>query len=237
MLRNLTLCSFLDRPFDDSEVKALVKSLVKLQKIEVLSISFPRNVSIGHQDWEGYVPPRQLRQLVVRTASDMLPAWINPSLIPNLTSLWVTVNEVKAQDMEILGSFPELVTLGLGGLGLSDSQDFLPDVMGELFPKLRHFSTPAPLRFLQGAMPSLESLEYAFLRVDQLKRDSSFVFEFGSWENLHSLQKVEAHIYPGASQENEDEAVFALELAANQHPNHPNLTVMNHRVGQKKRIN
>ncbi|KAI5004832.1 hypothetical protein ZWY2020_032075 [Hordeum vulgare] len=237
MLRHLNLFSFTGQLLDDSQVKALVKSLVKLQKIEVLGISLPRNVSIGHQDWKGYVPPRQLRVFSPRMPSEMLPAWINPSLIPNVTSLSFMVEEMKARDMEILGSFPELITLCLSSLVLNYSQEFLPDVMGGLFPKLRYFSTPASLRFLQGAMPSLESLEYTYLQVDQLKCDSSFVFEFGSWENLHSLQKVEATIYPGSAQENEDEAVFALELAANQHPNHPNLKVGNRRVAQKKRIN
>nr|UBY06906.1 NBS-LRR disease resistance protein [Dasypyrum villosum] len=225
MLRKLTILTSLAARLDESQVKALVKSLGKLQKIQVLRINFANYVSIGPQGWEGYVPSRQLRELSLRTENDMLPAWINPSLVPNLTSLWFKVKEVKARDMEILGSFPELVTLGLTGLGLRDSQDFLPDVMGELFPKLRYFRTPAPLRFLQGTMPGLESLEYTFLRVKQLKRDSSFVFEFGSWENLHSLQKVNATIRTGATRKNEDEAVAALLLAANQHPNRPNLTV------------
>ncbi|XP_044974799.1 disease resistance protein PIK6-NP-like [Hordeum vulgare subsp. vulgare] len=229
MLRNLNLFSFLGRLLDVSQMKALVKSLVKLQKIEVLGINFTCHVSIGHQDWEGYVPPQQLRELSLLTASDRLPAWINPSLIPNITSLWFTVEEVKARDMEILGSFPELITLGMTGQGLSNSQDFLPDAVGELFPKLRYFYTPVPLRFLRGAMPSLESLEYAYLRVQKLKRDSSFVFEFSSWENLHSLQKVKAYIEPRSAQENKDEAVVALELAANQHPNCPNLTVQNYK--------
>ncbi|KAI5004828.1 hypothetical protein ZWY2020_032071 [Hordeum vulgare] len=224
MLRELILLSFTGQVLNDSRVKALVKSLVKLQKIEVLCINFPLNVRIGHQDWEGYVPPRQLQELSLGTPSDMLPVWINPSLIPNVTSLWLMVEEVKARDMEILGSFPELITLWLRDNVLANS---LPDVMGGLFPKLRHFCTPAPLRFLQGAMPSLESLEYCSLQVDQLKRDSSFVFEFGSWENLHSLQKVVANVNSVSAQENEDEAVFALGLAANQHPNRPNLTIKN----------
>ncbi|KAM3197442.1 hypothetical protein ACQJBY_072854 [Aegilops geniculata] len=229
MLRNLILSIGSYKGSDDSQVKALVKSLGKLKEIQILDIYFGGYVSIGPQGWEGYVPPRQLREFSLRTEKGMLLAWINPSLVPNLTSLLFNLKEVKARDMEILGSFPELVTLRLTDLflGLSESQDFLPDVMGGLFPKLRYFSTPAPLRFLQGAMPSLESLDYCYLEVDQLKLDSSFVFEFGSWQNLRSLQKVEAIIRFSAAQENEDEAVVALELAANQHPNRPNVTVEN----------
>ncbi|VAH72692.1 unnamed protein product [Triticum turgidum subsp. durum] len=222
MLRNLKLFTYKD--LDDSQVKALVKSLGKLQEIQILDIYSAINVSIGPQGWEGYVPPRQLREFRLRMEKDMLPVWINPSLVQNLTSLCFNLKEVKARDMEILGSFPELVALRLTDLflGLSEPQDFLPDVMGGLFPKLRYLSTPAPLRFLQGAMPSLESLDYTYLHVDQLKRDTNFVFEFGSWENLPSLQKVEAIILIGTAQENEDEAVVALELAASQHPNRPN---------------
>ena len=235
MLRNLNLSIMSHKGMDDSQVKALVKSLGKLKETQILGIYFGGYVSIGPQGWEGYVPPQQLREFLIRTEKDMLPAWINPSLVPNLTNLWFNLKEVKARDMEILGSFPELVTLRLTDLllGLSESQDFLPDVMGGLFPKLRYFSTPAPLRFLEGAMPSLESLDYCYLEVDQLKRDSSFVFEFGSWENLHSLQKVEVYFYSDAAQEKKDEAVVALELAANQHPNRPNLTVSKYRVWEK----
>ncbi|XP_037404209.1 disease resistance protein RGA5-like [Triticum dicoccoides] len=234
MLRNLNLSIMSHKGMDDSQVKALVKSLGKLKETQILGIYFGGYVSIGPQGWEGYVPPQQLREFLIRTEKDMLPAWINPSLVPNLT-IWFNLKEVKARDMEILGSFPELVTLRLTDLllGLSESQDFLPDVMGGLFPKLRYFSTPAPLRFLEGAMPSLESLDYCYLEVDQLKRDSSFVFEFGSWENLHSLQKVEVYFYSDAAQEKKDEAVVALELAANQHPNRPNLTVSKYRVWEK----
>nr|UBY07218.1 NBS-LRR disease resistance protein [Dasypyrum villosum] len=231
MVRNLILYIPLYVGLDDSHVKALVKCLGKLQKIQVLNLQVDTYVIIGPQGWEGYVPPRQLREFSLRTKNDMVPAWINPSLLPNLTSLRFMVKEVKALDMEILGSFPELVTLVLTHLdvGTFGSQHFLPDVVEGLFPKLRYFRTPAPLRFLQGAMPSLEFLEYSFLQVNQLKYISSFVFEFGSWENLHSLHKVQANIHPVPAQEAENEAVLALELAANQHPNRPNLTVLSFR--------
>ncbi|XBI62148.1 hypothetical protein VPH35_042820 [Triticum aestivum] len=151
-LRKLYMVISYNTHFDDSMVRALVKSLGKLQKIQVLDL-LADSVRFGSEDWEGYVPPRQLRELRLTTEYDMLPVWINPSLLPNVTKLSVAVGDVKTHDMKILGSLPELVSLALETL-----QDFLPDVMagdsdgGGLFPKLRYFSTDAPLRFLQGAM-------------------------------------------------------------------------------------
>uniref|UniRef100_A0ACD5TRG3 Uncharacterized protein n=1 Tax=Avena sativa TaxID=4498 RepID=A0ACD5TRG3_AVESA len=122
----------------DIMVKALVKSLGNLQKIQVLHIGGQLWCNATCYDWGGSAPPRQLRDLRLRMDCDMLPVFVNPSLLPNLTSLWVKVVKVKPEDMVILGSFPHLFTLILDGF-----QACLPDAMadkteggGRLFPKL-----------------------------------------------------------------------------------------------------
>jgi hypothetical protein len=232
-LRKLSMTIYYRTHFDNSMVKALVKSLGKLQEIQALHL-FADCVSVASEDWKGYVPPRQLRKLSLLMENKMLPAWINPSLLPNLAHLRVKVEDVKAQDMKILGSFPDLVTLTLKAW-----QDFIPCALGGdggglSFPKLAYFSTPAPLRFLQGAMPSLEDLVFSYLLVGRLKsNDSNFVFEFGSLGNLPSLRRVGAGINRNdASQEDVDQVVDALELATNDHPNRPSLQIRYHEYPQ-----
>uniref|UniRef100_A0ACD5Z530 Uncharacterized protein n=1 Tax=Avena sativa TaxID=4498 RepID=A0ACD5Z530_AVESA len=224
-LRKLEMRIYCDVYLYETTVKKLVESLGKLQKIQVLDL-FANCVSIGSEDWKVYVPHRKLFVLSLMMKNDMLPVWIKPSLIPYLTRLSLTLDVVKARDMEILGSFQELVSLKLGS-----SQHILPDFMAGdgagLFPKLRYFSTPAPLKFLQGAMPILEHVVFTFIQVGWLKsRDDNFVFEFGSLGNLPSLQMVEAHINCWwASEEDVDEAKDALELGTNTHPNRPSLEI------------
>uniref|UniRef100_A0ACD5VLR0 Uncharacterized protein n=1 Tax=Avena sativa TaxID=4498 RepID=A0ACD5VLR0_AVESA len=222
-LRKLCLAVCVGAGPGDIMVKALVKSLGNLQKIQVLHIGGPLWCNATCYDWGGSAPHRQLRDLRLRLDCDMLPAFINPSLLPNLTSLWVKVVNVKPEDMVILGSFPYLLTLILDGF-----QACLPDVMasadkveggGRLFPKLRYLSTNTPLTFQLGAMPSLEYLVFFHISVMWLRTTNENVFEFGSLVNLPSLRRVGAGINPPGA----DEVVVALELATNTHPNCPSL--------------
>uniref|UniRef100_A0ACD5VF76 Uncharacterized protein n=1 Tax=Avena sativa TaxID=4498 RepID=A0ACD5VF76_AVESA len=221
-LRKLCIAVSIGAGPGDIMVKALVKSLGNLQKIQVLHIGGQLWCNATCYDWGGFAPPRQLRDLRLRMDCDMLPVFVNPSLLPNLTSLWMKVVKVKPEDMVILGSFPHLFTLILDGF-----QACLPDAMadkteggGRLFPKLRYLSTNTPLRFHQGAMPSLEYLVFFHISVMWLKStNQNYVFEFGSLANLPSLRRVGAGINPPGA----DEVVDALELATNTHPQCPSL--------------
>ncbi|KAM0863378.1 hypothetical protein ACQ4PT_044628 [Festuca glaucescens] len=216
-LRRLSM-SCIDTGLDDSMAKVLVKSLGKLKEIQYLDLLWHYE---GHEseEWAGYVPPRNLRELKLTfSLGHMFPAWIVPSLLPNLTRLSLTLEIVEAQHLEILGCLPELVSLTLKA-----KQTFLGG--GGLFPKLRYFETYAPMSFLQGTMPRLEFLLLSNLFSTQLKYyDGSFVFEFGSLRNLRSLHKVEASLNTiEVTQKHKDQAKDALELVTNAHPNRPSL--------------
>lgn len=207
---------------DASIAKVLVKSLGKLKEIQALQLVW-LYMGDESENWEAYVPPRNLRELTLKVSSpNMFPAWINPSLLPDLTWLSLALDEVAAQHLEILGSFPNLVSLTLGV-----GRTFLGG--GGLFPKLRYMKTNAPLSFLQGTMPLLEYLVFSDLFVARLKHynGDSFVFEFDSLRNLDSLQKVEASMNTyDATQEDLDQAKDALKLATNAHKNRPSLHLL-----------
>ncbi|KQJ92582.1 putative disease resistance RPP13-like protein 2 [Brachypodium distachyon] len=132
----------------------MMESLEHLQKLQVIQFTcltpWPR-VDLAYG--EGYVPYFvSLRRLELHVVFEKLPTWINSSSLPNLSHLTVGPDAVEAQDMEVLGRFPELVYLDLN----TDHDVIIPDIMGGgAFPKLRYYVTTASSRFLQGAMPSL----------------------------------------------------------------------------------
>ncbi|KQJ87180.1 putative disease resistance RPP13-like protein 3 [Brachypodium distachyon] len=201
---------------DERSKKALVESLSNMQKIQVLHLD--GGLWIEDAEWEGYVPPRQLRHLSLRIKSSRLPRWINHSLLPNLSHLSVEVMVLEANDLVILGMFPQLLTLKL----------FVPNISLDIrgagaFPKLRHCYASGMLRFLQGAAPRLESVNFNVLLWD-LKGAN---FEFGSLGNLPMLQKVRVEIFysdaHGATEVKEAEA--ALRHAVDLHPNSPHLDI------------
>lgn len=213
-LTELRELKIMARSFDESTKTSLVQSLGNLQKIQILRIC---GMSFEDADWEGYEPPQQLRDLELSgtiSRVSRLPAWINSSLVPNLSRLSLKVDVVKAVDIEILGRFPELLSLEL----------FMPrnvshDVMGGgAFPKLRYLSVSAPLRFLPGAMPSLEFHEF-HLHLWPLKR-AKFDFDFGSLGNLPWLQNVRVNIHSDPGEEVE-EVEAALRHGVRNHPNRP----------------
>ncbi|KAM0908980.1 hypothetical protein ACQ4PT_015062 [Festuca glaucescens] len=203
-LRRLRVCSHYF-PMDDSVVTVLVKSLCKLKEIHSLDLVW-MNGGEESEAWEGYVPPRNLHDLRLRfSRRQMFPAWINPSVLPNLTRLSLCGEGVvvEVMHMEILGSFPELVSLKLEW---DHHEARLGD--GGLFPKLRYMETDALPIFLEGRMPLLEHLVFRY----------SFEFDYDSLWNLQSLQKVEAICYFW-----KPEWQDVLELAVKAHPNRPSL--------------
>ncbi|VAI00175.1 unnamed protein product [Triticum turgidum subsp. durum] len=174
-----------------SAVEAWAKSVTKLLKIQFIRIGW---VELnGYDDstycWEGFIPPRQLRALHISCKPLGLIARINPMLLPNLSHLSV---HVDSPDLETFGRFLELVTLRLDMDGIQHH-----DVMGRqgAFPKLRVFKTQAtPGLFLEGSMPSLESLHF---RVEARTSEDGKVdhFDFHSLRNLPLLQEVTVDIW------------------------------------------
>jgi disease resistance protein RPM1 len=200
--------------------KALAESLEKLQKIQVLGIWSTKEANL-----ETHVPSGQLRELFLATVSSRLPMWINSLLLPNLTYIWVSLKDVKEQDIEVLGRFPELLTMQLIiKISAGGGSDPPCECSGGLFPKLKHYATPAPLLALKGAMPSIESIKFQ-VHVRSLK-DSKFNFDFGSLMNLPLLEKAEVNIIcTGAHTHEVEEAEAALTHAVQVHPNHPFLSL------------
>ena len=108
--------------------------------------------------------------------------------LPRLSYLELTLYNVKARCLEILGRLPELHTLKL-----YTQMEFWLVVKGSgAFPKLRHLRSTTMLRFQHGVMPRLEYLELK-LDVPELKR-ANFDCDFTSLVNLPLLQKLRVHL-------------------------------------------
>uniref|UniRef100_A0ACD6A0K2 Uncharacterized protein n=1 Tax=Avena sativa TaxID=4498 RepID=A0ACD6A0K2_AVESA len=226
-LGKLTKLRKLSIVFHGSSSRILAESLCKLEKIQVLNLrlrGFGRS-STGCS-WDGYVPPRRLRDLRIKIWSSRLPPWINSSLLPGLTHLKVRVSSLETADLEVLGGLPELVVLRL-----STPPDNVPfpattgGAAGALFPKLRHCKMDLPLKFPPGAMPCLESLQF---RVHLLcLRDAGFDFdELSSLENLHCFERVSVYIYSMEAHERDFVKVdTALRHGVHIHVNHPVLEI------------
>lgn len=89
-----------------------MESIGNLLKIQVLRLTM--SFLPGEEaNWEGFLPPRQFRDLRMRIASSRLLAWINSSLIHNLSHLSMKEKAVEEQDLENLGTLPELISLEL----------------------------------------------------------------------------------------------------------------------------
>ncbi|RCV39148.1 hypothetical protein SETIT_8G200100v2 [Setaria italica] len=98
----------------------LWECLCKLQKMQNLFITVsadwmpgsPGQCSIGGSDaWA----PRHLRVFCALDSCwfSTLPAWVNPSLLLDLTKLYIDVRELHQADLEILGRLPALRFLSL----------------------------------------------------------------------------------------------------------------------------
>ncbi|KQJ92573.1 putative disease resistance RPP13-like protein 3 [Brachypodium distachyon] len=205
--------------FDDSILfNDMMKSLEHLQKLQAIQFecytSWPR---VDQANCVSYVLSHHLRRLELWVAFEKLPAWINSSSLPNLSHLSVGAGAVEAQDMEVLGRFPELVYLHL------ETLISIPDIVGGgAFPKLRYYHTNASARFLQGAMPSLECVVY-YIR-DECS-GAKFERDIGSIGNLPCLDEVRLAFYRCASVTRE-KGEAALRQAVEVHPNNITVTVI-----------
>jgi hypothetical protein len=222
-LRKLTITI---QQLGESSSKTLAEPLRNLQKIQFLNLRHGIGRWRTGACWDGYVPPRCLRDLRIKIWSSRLPPWINGSLLPGLTHLTLHLSSLETVDLEIMGGLPELVMLRLSTP--PDSIAFPPTtaMSGALFPKLRHCKMDFPLKFPPGAMPCLASLMFS---VDLLcLRDAGFDFdEISSLENLHCLERVSVYIYSMEAHERDFvKADAALRHGVHIHLNHPVLEVL-----------
>jgi hypothetical protein len=206
----------------------LLEYICKLQKMQDLGIMVnPGQRNIGGLD--AWVAPRHLRELNTITSCwfSTLPAWVNPSLVPDLTCLIIAVREVHQVDLEILGRLPALKFLSLevdSSNNLSIHREFI--VGAGSFPCLvscYFMQFVWPVVFQQRAMPRLRILWFYpfYLREARGNSCNDVGVDMGLG-NLTSLQEV--HVYlqcEGASWEEAERAKTALIHAAKIHPNRP----------------
>ncbi|TKW01867.1 hypothetical protein SEVIR_8G207400v4 [Setaria viridis] len=205
----------------------LSECLCKLQKIQVLYITGnPDQRSIGGLNV--WVAPRNLCRLSTIHICwfSILPAWVNPSLLLDLTSLFIAVRELHQADLEILGRFPALrfLSLEVDNKNLGILARFV--VGAGAFPCLVNCFFCRfvwPVVFQQGAMPRLRELIFFRFYLREARgiacNDGSLDLGLG---NLPSLQFVHARLRcDGAGKEEAEQAKAALTHEAEMHPNHP----------------
>lgn len=154
---------------------------------------------------------------------------MNPSLLHDLSFLWINVRVLKQEDLDILGRLPTL-----SYLNLKVDQENLRVIgryciSGCSFPCLVFCSLwgfGGPVMFRQGAMPRLTSLRFTF-PVQEAREitGSNGALDLGLG-NLLSLQDVIVRFRSeGANTEELEEARAAVRHAAHTHPNHPVLEI------------
>ncbi|KAK8448060.1 hypothetical protein SEVIR_8G209600v4 [Setaria viridis] len=210
----------------------LVEYLSKLQKIRNLYIEvIDGRRSIGGLD--AWVAPQHLCRLnTVRSCwFSALPAWMNRSVLPNLSFLWIAVRELQLKDLEILGRLPTLRSLELEVDHANHGIHGRFDVGAGLFPCLVHckfWGFVEPVVFRQGAMPRLRELYLDLFFMWEAKETTSSDggLDMGI-RNLPLLQDVFIELRSEVASTEEVEHVKAtLRRAAEFHPNHPRLTIL-----------
>lgn len=210
-------CKFMD----DSLNKTLVESLGSLHKLECLNIS--GHYGPVHLVLEGWVPPPQLR-VSYFSWLPTVPAWINPSSLPLISSLTLLVKKVRPEDIRLLGMLPALRYLRLMGdptLPVSADTVETSVITADAFPCLTvclFFRVAAvPSIFPRGAALKLKLLRFAFPVIRMARGNIDF-----GMGHLPSLEKVEVEILSvGGRCKMTEEVIAALRAAVADHPNHP----------------
>ncbi|XP_052137342.1 uncharacterized protein LOC127755707 [Oryza glaberrima] len=228
--------------WNDSMEIALVESLQNFQRIQLLELDGESYLGKGIT-WEaGFASSHHLRYLSLACMQlTRLPAWMNSSLLPNLSYLVVNVQFWQEKDMETLGRLPELCSLKLQSCNIRVVN--IRDVRGDIeyFPKLRSLTTynilimfdiysgkPSSSSVGIDAATIMPSLEYLNVMVQvRFLKDGDLGFDKLVSVNLPSLQTVMVRIdCSDACLAEVKEAEAALTYAVNFHPNHPTLEMI-----------
>ncbi|XP_037463439.1 disease resistance protein RGA5-like [Triticum dicoccoides] len=208
---------------DESVCNSLLMSLANLQKLRTLEISQYGDARFD-ASWNGWVPPPHLHALWFRSCTSALRRWINSSLLPVLSYLFIQVDRVRPEvDMQIIGKLPALCFLNLN----TTRAQYTPVegfIIGhDAFPCLRECMLTnfqiGPSMFPRGSMPRLETL-YFCARASHITGGDLDV----DMRHLPSLQKVTVRLW------SEEDCLPAVQKAADMlnkaldvHPNHPAL--------------
>ncbi|XP_066336034.1 disease resistance protein RGA5-like isoform X4 [Miscanthus floridulus] len=226
-LRNLrTLCIGITLQ-DEGEVRGFLEALSNLEKIEAISVqtSKPFDCKDAVMQPSFVLHCNNLRVLLLfPLVFSKLPKWINPQALPKLCRLTLKLSILYQQDVEILGKFQNLCSLGLQVSGFSSK---ISIVGGGRFQNLRYFGVAGlcPLEFVRGAVPRLEDiwLLIPVRRIFNTSYDLGLKFGLG---NISALQAVEAVLDCACCLPREVEEVEAeLRHTVSIHPNRPTLQI------------
>ncbi|CAD6253079.1 unnamed protein product [Miscanthus lutarioriparius] len=214
----------------------LVECLHKLQKIQELTIWVQGGqTNIGGLD--GWVAPRSLCNLDTRECCwfSRLPAWLNPSLVPGLSELSISVREVQQADLDILGKLPALRSLSLF-VYREDFGILVGFVVGSgSFACLRYcafMGFVGPVVLQHGAMPRLRvfKLQMSARGAREIASSYGSGLDLGLG-NLASLQWFLVYLDCAAATDEEvEEFEAALRHATKIHPNHPYVGINGKRI-------
>nr|UBY07263.1 NBS-LRR disease resistance protein [Dasypyrum villosum] len=216
--------------FDESLGKALEESISNMYKLESLDVYVSRgDINYLREDW--VLPPELCRLAFLSTESwfKTLPSWINPSSLPLLSYLDITVFEVRSEDIQLLGMLPALCFLRVMDYSRFQAGEDVVEMpvlsCGALFPCATdcyfYDIGAVPSMFPPGAAPRLKHLLFSF-PAKWISREN---IDLGM-RHLPSLQEVRVIlIEEGASEREVDEAKTALRAAAEDHPNRPVLKI------------
>uniref|UniRef100_A0A0E0II75 AAA+ ATPase domain-containing protein n=1 Tax=Oryza nivara TaxID=4536 RepID=A0A0E0II75_ORYNI len=231
-LRNLTKLRELELWWDEMD-KSLeevwIESLCNLHEIQNLRIFAVGDSSLDFLG-ERWMPSGRLWRFVtgVSCLFTIVPVWIrkNPSLLTNLTDLDISLQQLRQEDLKALGRLPTLLSLDLD----ADKSECLLTCAGE-FCWLRSFrlciKDSLQLTFQLGALPRVEIVHLGHLSVQDTRDGGNVDFDVGL-ENLLSLELVYVYLRrsTGTTDSDMESVKSALRHAAQIHPNHPTLEIM-----------
>lgn len=144
--------------------------------------------------------------------------------------LFISVQQVRLEDIQVLGTLPALRTLYLRSeVTIKEEHERSFMLRADAFPRmtrcLLYGILFGPNMFPRGAMPMVYNLHFGLLVSDVLSGGDLFI------KNLPSLTDVCITLY-GEELESErySEAEAALERAAADHPNRPTTDVLSQRL-------
>ncbi|TVU41036.1 hypothetical protein EJB05_14526, partial [Eragrostis curvula] len=229
---------------DQSISEAFINSLGNLQRLQSLSIE---HISLRNNliKWERWVPPSHLRILHINHDFSLrtMPKWISPASFPHLMHLHLKeVNIVRPEDIQMIGTLPNLSFLSL--MGNFDNFKERPlqkfTVSADAFPRVTqcNFSNvvTVPSMFAQGAMLRAERIVFCIRAVD-FSSDGGLSFDDLAMDDLPSLQRVLIYLHwgTGVSEEEVTKLKEALKDAADVHPTHPRMNVIDRKMSAAAR--
>jgi disease resistance protein RPM1 len=212
---------------DKSLCTALVVSIGKLHKIKHLIVD--TGGVVADLDGSAAVSLGNLSILSLEEIS-MLPSWINPKSVGHLSHLYITVAQLRREDIQVLGMLPALRDLEIEVSGdriQKQERSFM--VSPDAFPvmitcELSGNFSMVPSMFPQGAMPRLETFEFC-IQLEDFWLGESTVDDL-ALGHLPSLQHVVVELY--GVEKVRDEIVWSVEAKlrreAEVHPNNPTIS-------------